>query len=1063
MIYDVAISYAKEESARLEETQARLESEGLSVWTDRGLLRLGEDEQAERLVPAGVEHWEAIRDGIDHSATFVFLDSWRWQASGYCRKECRHALRRGIRTIAVGGPDSGEIGAAARVAEGDATALLAAVREGLEVSRAHARVRVAAAQGAPAGEIAPADVTTLAEANLGELGMFVPPPMAARMDEALARHRHRRRQLGALLAGMVAVAAILAVVGLVAWIAAQQDEERATAAARHVESLALATASQSSANTFAQLALARRAIDLEQNAATISALREAVETFEEGVSIRLDRDEPTALAVADDGDVALVQRSGAVTLISVHGGKGQREVSAEAADAEPLIAFAPGGRKLAVVGGEEEAAEVVDFETARLVEVAGTSDVAAVLFISDRRGIAVSHEGEVLEFDPQDPHPRATKVQSLLGPVRAAALASVGPDGTFALATLVDGAVEVSEVGRRAAPWRAALLHPQDPFSPGWETVRVCGDHLSVLATGRTSGLATGFGIPYTIDAEGKVAPTRSLLHATGSICLPEGSGLAIDPLQGQFPFPADGPTLPNLAPAQTGSFGSAAASSDNGQWAAVAGSDGTLKVVELASYGRTLPVREVETVAPADPGVPLAVAVGEARSVSLTGGGIRLVASGEGEAARGAYVDPKLGTVLAIGEEVLVVRDGRVRERIPVGVPVAWVHPGRFGASALVVPANTNHLFQVALDGGGKTAVELPGDVHPGATQLTDAIELPGRPPRLVTAATDGYLELLAYPSGRELRRRRIAPPGPISLAIGGDGRLLSGASDGVVRVLDPETLAEEGSRRVLSAGPSLITASPSGRFAAIFNGSGEAVVLTLPSLDSVARLGPIEALDSIAFDGDRALLLGADLHWIGGGGEASVTSWPLCGPCAGDPERLRELAAALAEPRPAGERPSFSPVRERETGPDEAGGASVTPTGVGALRLGMTAAAARARRLVGRVGPGCEFSPDQRIARLLPPLRGTAVFEGPEVQLQSITLTGGVTTSHGVGVGTSATEMLASYPQGEYEQPDPSSPFPFGFFRLERGGEVWLTMLVDPQSQRVTQIDLPNPAFCD
>jgi hypothetical protein len=1069
MIYDAAISYAKEETARLEEAEAILVRDGLSVWTDRGLLRLGEGEDAERLVPAGIEHWEAIRDGIDHSATFVFLDSPLWRASEYCRKEHAHAHERGMRMIALGGVAGGRADAGARVPEGDPGALVAAVRGGLDVSRAHARVRVAAftaveAVATPNEEVTSEDVTTLAEVHLEGLGMSLSPPMTARMDEALAHHRRRRRRVGTLVGTAIVVAAVLAAIAVIAGIAAQQDRGRAADVARHVESLAVAAASESSANTFARLAQARRAIGLEQNATTVAALRDAVESFGKGISMRLAKDEPIALAVADDGDVATVQHSGAVTLVAAAGDRAQREVAAEAAGAGPSLVFAPDGSKLVVVRREGGAAEVVDFKTARLTRVAGTANLVGVLFASDRRAIAVSHDGEVLEFDPQDPQPRASRVQWVLGPVRAAALASLGPEGTFGLATLANGAVEVTEVGRPAAPWRAPLPLPQAPFSLGWESLRVCGDHLSVLASGAAHGLASGFGIPYTVSAAGEVVQTRSLIHSAGSICLPEGRALAADPLQGQFAFPADGPTLPDLIgdPAMRVTY--AIASSENGQWAAAAGADGTLKIVELESYGRTRQLRSLETVAPTAAGDPLVVAGGAVLSVPVTGGAIHTVAAAsEGNAARGAYLDPRLGTVLAIGEDVLVVRGGRVRERIPVGGPVYAIHPGRPGVSALVILEGANRALDVPLDGGRSTSVELPDDTRAGATQLSDAIELPGSPPHLVTAATDGHLDLIAYPSGGELRRRRVAPSGPIALGLSQDGRLVSSSGDGVVRIHDPRTLTTEASRQVFPPGPSLVTTDASGKLAAVFAGGGEAVVLELPSLDPITHDGPIEALNSVAFGGDHGIFLGADIHLIGGGDEASITSWPLCIACAGGPARLRATAAALAKPRPSSERARFVPVRDDRDTRGEKGLAVATPAGVGDLHLGATAASLLRRHLIGPLRPGCELDPGQQVADLLPPLRGNAVFSDPNTRLSSIVVTGGAATSRGIGIGASAITMLGAYPKAEFEPPHPNAPIPAGLLTVMRGEDVLMTMAVDFRTRLVSEIAIPYANLCE
>ena len=546
------------------------------------------------------------------------------------------------------------------------------------------------------------------------------------------------------------------------------------------------------------------------------------------------------------------------------------------------------------------------------------------MFISDRRAIAVGYEGGLFEFDPQDPHPQAQKAGAVPAPVRAATLASVGPDGTFTLATLTDGAVEVNEIGQVNALLRVLLPQEQSPFAIGWESLRVCGGNLSVLATATAPQISTGFGVPYTIHADGRLVQTGSLINSLGLICLPGGSALAADLLHGQYTFPArEGPMLPGLATGTDEGVTYSFASSENNQWAAAAGADGTLKIVELQSYGQQRPVQSLEVVAPGVPGAPLVVSHGEVRSAPLTGGTGPKIADGVGGAARGSYYDPRWGTVLAIGKELLIVRNDHVRQRIAIDHSIYEIGPGRPGVSTLVVLANARDAIDVALADGQRTTIELPPDVIGGATQLSDTVELPGSRPRLVTATTDGYLDLLSYPSGKELRRRRVAPPGPVSLALSGDGHLLASASDGIVRILDPQTLAIEGSRRVLSAGPSLISTNMAGTLAAVFSGGGEAVVLDLPSLDPITHVNSIEALVSVSLEGGRSLLLGSDLHYIGGGDQASVTTWPLCRACGGSPAQLRVRAAGLAEPghRGHGQPSSLLAVRRMpETNPSSA-----------------------------------------------------------------------------------------------------------------------------------------------
>src|SRR5688572_17787995 len=52
------------------------------------------------------------------------------------------------------------------------------------------------------------------------------------------------------------------------------------------------------------------------------------------------------------------------------------------------------------------------------------------------------------------------------------------------------------------------------------------------------------------------------------------------------------------------------------------------------------------------------------------------------------------------------------------------------------------------------------------------------------------------------------------------------------------------------------------------------------------------------------------------------------------------------------------------------------VTADGVGQVKLGMTFAELREKRLVGKLRPGCELAENTRSARLRSPLRGTVNF---------------------------------------------------------------------------------------
>src|SRR5881397_731188 len=100
MSYDAFLSYAAEDRGLIEEAARQLAGEGVTVWFDRGRLRLSE-EASELLVPAGARHRDVIFEAINQAATFVFFDSLDWRRSPYCANEYKHAHNDGKRMIRV--------------------------------------------------------------------------------------------------------------------------------------------------------------------------------------------------------------------------------------------------------------------------------------------------------------------------------------------------------------------------------------------------------------------------------------------------------------------------------------------------------------------------------------------------------------------------------------------------------------------------------------------------------------------------------------------------------------------------------------------------------------------------------------------------------------------------------------------------------------------------------------------------------------------------------------------------------------------------------------------------
>jgi hypothetical protein len=139
------------------------------------------------------------------------------------------------------------------------------------------------------------------------------------------------------------------------------------------------------------------------------------------------------------------------------------------------------------------------------------------------------------------------------------------------------------------------------------------------------------------------------------------------------------------------------------------------------------------------------------------------------------------------------------------------------------------------------------------------------------------------------------------------------------------------------------------------------------------------------------------------------------------------------------------------------------ITPHGVGALRLGATAKALQAKGLIGGLRKGCELDPGQRVAPLRAPLQGWAVFEAGHNGLHGLTVEGGAETARHVGIGSTAAEARAAYPQARYEAPGTAQPFPVGFLWVPNLSKPKLTMIIEPGTRQVEAISVPSPNFCE
>jgi hypothetical protein len=144
-------------------------------------------------------------------------------------------------------------------------------------------------------------------------------------------------------------------------------------------------------------------------------------------------------------------------------------------------------------------------------------------------------------------------------------------------------------------------------------------------------------------------------------------------------------------------------------------------------------------------------------------------------------------------------------------------------------------------------------------------------------------------------------------------------------------------------------------------------------------------------------------------------------------------------------------------------AAAATITPAGVGAVRLGRTYASLRRAGLLGKVAPGCELGgPRTRSASLRAPLRGSVdlTFGSPR-RVASISVRGGA-TARGVGIGASSAKIRAAFPKAIF---DHSGEGVFGvtFVRVPRSGGGRLEFAVDTTTKKVTIIGIPRIALCE
>jgi hypothetical protein len=139
------------------------------------------------------------------------------------------------------------------------------------------------------------------------------------------------------------------------------------------------------------------------------------------------------------------------------------------------------------------------------------------------------------------------------------------------------------------------------------------------------------------------------------------------------------------------------------------------------------------------------------------------------------------------------------------------------------------------------------------------------------------------------------------------------------------------------------------------------------------------------------------------------------------------------------------------------------VGPGRAGEILLGDTVKALHKRHLIGRLKPGCELDPGQRVAPLRPPLEGVAVFGNPRNEVEVLVVEGGAVTTEAIQVGSTAAAARKAYPKAEYDPPRTLKPFLEGFLWVNSRRKPRMTFTFDPHTRRVSAISVPFPNLCE
>jgi hypothetical protein len=146
-----------------------------------------------------------------------------------------------------------------------------------------------------------------------------------------------------------------------------------------------------------------------------------------------------------------------------------------------------------------------------------------------------------------------------------------------------------------------------------------------------------------------------------------------------------------------------------------------------------------------------------------------------------------------------------------------------------------------------------------------------------------------------------------------------------------------------------------------------------------------------------------------------------------------------------------------------------TLTATGVGPLKLGMSRSAAVKTGWLSNRGTGCTLGSKPypityalKGSKAPSGLRGSVEFVGGKLNVMSFTK--GVRTTTGVAIGSSTASMVSKSKAAGFKATlDPSETFGGTFVRVTKGGDDVLTGFAEGKGGRIGTLGIPSIPTCD